>query len=363
MKPPPSARRRRLSSSSNRCATRRLDRRAKLLTSLRLTVVLLGFGLLLVFVGTLAQVHEGLYEAQTRYFKSWFIWRPTIGDNPWPLLLPGGYCIGTLLLVNLLAAHIQRFRLSARKIGIHLTHGGLILLLLGQLLTDMFSTESAMRLAEGEAKNYSQDFRANELVVIDTSDPRNDRVVSIPESLVARKGLVRHPALPVNLRVSDYWQNCDVDEVPPVQAIPVAANRGNFREMLLLPLPESSASGEPARAAALVEVLSDAGSLGTFLVPAREPGQTFRQQNRKWSLALVFAPAMGGNQLLVTEAADVRGEGMIAFPEADLVRKTDLRREGLPVTLRVKDFWSSCRLYRRPAPNSVRPQVTQGAFA
>src|SRR5207249_10627158 len=91
-----------------------LDRLIKFFTSLRLTVVLLGFGLLLVFVGTLAQVHEGLYEAQTRYFKSWFIWRPTIADSPWPLLLPGGYCIGTLLLVNLLAAHIKRFRLSAR---------------------------------------------------------------------------------------------------------------------------------------------------------------------------------------------------------------------------------------------------------
>ena len=47
-------------------------------------------------------------------------------------------------MTHVTPAHIKRFRLSARKIGIHLTHGGLILLLLGQLLTDMFSTESAM---------------------------------------------------------------------------------------------------------------------------------------------------------------------------------------------------------------------------
>src|SRR5205809_1097861 len=245
-----------------------LDRLTKLLTSLRLTVVLLGLGLLLVFIGTLAQVHEGLYQAQTGYFKSWFVWLPTIGERQWFVLLPGGYLIGTLLLANLLAAHIKRFQLSTKKIGIHLTHGGLILLLLGQLFTDMFSSESAMRLAEGEAKNYSQDFRANELVLIDTSDPANDRVVSIPESLVARKGEIRDKALPVILRVRDYWRNCEVEERPPAQAVPVAADRGSFRNMLLLPLADSGSSGEPARAAALVEVLPDTGSLGTFLVPA-----------------------------------------------------------------------------------------------
>src|SRR5262249_47746621 len=150
-----------------------------------------------------------------RYFKSWFIWKPTIGQAQWPLFLPGGYLIGTLLLVNLLAAHLKRFQLSWKKFGIHLTHGGLMLLLLGQLSTDMSSTESAMRLAEGETKNYSQDFRANELVLIDTSDPARDRVVSIPESIVARKGDIRHAALPVTLRVKNYWPNCDVDERPP----------------------------------------------------------------------------------------------------------------------------------------------------
>src|SRR5436309_3784294 len=122
MKPPPSARRRRLSSSSNQCATRMLDRLAKLLTSLRLTVVLLCAGLVLVFVGTLAQVHEGLFQAQVRYFKSWIIWQPTIGDRVWPIALPGGYLIGTLLLINLVVAHIKRFQFTMKKLGIHMIH-------------------------------------------------------------------------------------------------------------------------------------------------------------------------------------------------------------------------------------------------
>ena len=41
----------------------------KFLTSLRLTVVLLALGIVLVWVGTVAQADEGLYQAQARYFK------------------------------------------------------------------------------------------------------------------------------------------------------------------------------------------------------------------------------------------------------------------------------------------------------
>ena len=51
-----------------------LDRIIKFFTSLRLTVVCLAFAVLLVFFGTLAQVNEGLYDAQNRWFRSIFVW-------------------------------------------------------------------------------------------------------------------------------------------------------------------------------------------------------------------------------------------------------------------------------------------------
>ena len=105
------------------------NRLLKPLTSLRLTVVLLTAGLVLVLVGTLAQVHEGLYQAQTRYFKHWFVWGITMFGHKISLGLPGGYLIGTLLLVNLTAAHIKRFQRTWKKLGIHLTHAGVVLLL------------------------------------------------------------------------------------------------------------------------------------------------------------------------------------------------------------------------------------------
>ena len=41
--------------------------------SLRLTVVCLMAALVLVFVGTLAQVDQGLYDAQKKYFRSYLL--------------------------------------------------------------------------------------------------------------------------------------------------------------------------------------------------------------------------------------------------------------------------------------------------
>ena len=57
----------------------------KFFSSLRLTVTLLAFGILLVFVGTVAQADEGLYQAQARYFKHWFVWGITLFGHKIPL--------------------------------------------------------------------------------------------------------------------------------------------------------------------------------------------------------------------------------------------------------------------------------------
>src|SRR5262245_24659372 len=129
----------------------------KFLTSLRLTVVCLALGIVLVFFGTIAQVNEGLWNAQERWFRSWFIWWKGVPA------FPGGYLIGVTLLVNLVAAHINRFQWSLKKVGIHLTHLGIILLLVGQLATDFFAKESFMSFQEGETRSYSEDHREHEL--------------------------------------------------------------------------------------------------------------------------------------------------------------------------------------------------------
>src|ERR1051325_5239146 len=125
----------------------------KFFTSLRLTVVLLAFSIILVWVGTVAQADEGLYTAQARYFRHWFVMGVTLFGHRLPIPLPGGYLLGTMLLVNLVAAHISRFQFTWKKLGIHVAHAGVILLLVGQLVTDIFSRETQLQFSEGETKS------------------------------------------------------------------------------------------------------------------------------------------------------------------------------------------------------------------
>ena len=67
----------------------------KVLTSLRLTVWTLGISVVLVFLGSIAQVQEGLWDAQARWFKSWFIFREAKDPFWWVLpVFPGGHLLG-----------------------------------------------------------------------------------------------------------------------------------------------------------------------------------------------------------------------------------------------------------------------------
>src|SRR3954447_11951864 len=184
-----------------------LHRIADIFTSLKLTIVCLAAGMVLIFAGTLAQVHLGIHEAQQRYFQSFFVWWPAEGRGIKFPIFPGGHLIGGVLLINLIAAHAKRFRWTWRKVGIHLTHAGLIIMLAGGLFTDLFAVESHMRLANGETKNYSEDARLMELAVIDTTDPEFDQVTAIPEALLRRGGTIEHPALPFRVAVKHFFQN------------------------------------------------------------------------------------------------------------------------------------------------------------
>ncbi|MEP2307347.1 MAG: cytochrome C biogenesis protein, partial [Rhodopirellula bahusiensis] len=92
--------------------------------SLKFTVALFAMSIVLVLVGTLAQDEMNMQEVKQRYFLSWIA--PLHLDDFFPqafyrhsqpipgiLPFPGGAMIGMLLMVNLIAAKITRFRLQA----------------------------------------------------------------------------------------------------------------------------------------------------------------------------------------------------------------------------------------------------------
>jgi hypothetical protein len=186
-----------------------LDKVVNFFTSLKLTVWCLAFALGLVFIGTLAQVRLGLYIVQEQYFGSFFVWWGPQGAD-WRIpVYPGGYLLGGLLLINLIAAHIKRFELSKKKFGIFVIHAGIILLLVGQLLTQLFQVESYMAIEEGDHKNYSESGRFSELAIIDLSDTNENLVVAIPQGVLAKKKEITHPSLPFKVKVRSFFDNAN----------------------------------------------------------------------------------------------------------------------------------------------------------
>ena len=258
------------------------------LASLRLTVVCLGLGMVLVFLGTLAQVHLGIHDVQAQFFQSLFVyWSPTGAGWKIPVL-PGGYLLGVVLLANLLAAHATRFQFSRKKLGIILLHLGVILLIVGQLLTGLFAQESQMRIDQGETLGYSEAPRQTELAVIDVSDPGYDQVVAIPEPVLARGGIIQQPTLPFTIKVRRFLANSLVTmRSQQPQAPPTEATAGFGPNVAVAELPRTTKDDERDLTSAFVELDGVQGSLGTWLVSNAIPEpQPFTVGGHSYELVL-----------------------------------------------------------------------------
>jgi len=261
-----------------------------LFTSLKLTIICLAAGMVLILAGTFAQVHLGIQEAQQRYFQSLFVWWPPESSGFQIPIFPGGHLIGAVLLINLIAAHAKRFRWAWRKLGIHLTHAGLIIMLAGGLFTDLFAVESHMQLANGETKNYSEAQRRIELAVIDTSDKEYDQVTAIPDTVLRHSRSIDHPSLPFYINVKNFYQNSRLQMLGQAgaDARPVA-NQGPGAQIAVQPAARATGTDERDVPSATIEIVpkETGASLGTWLVSdALGAPQTFSCGGRTWMITM-----------------------------------------------------------------------------
>jgi ABC-type transport system involved in cytochrome c biogenesis permease subunit len=195
------------------------------LASLRVTVVLFVLALFLIFAGTLAQKHLGIWTAIKTYFRWWYVWIPCKiffttnylkthhvgGAFPFP----GGWTIGWALMINLLAAHLVRFRLTWRRSGILILHAGVVLLMVGEWVTGNYAVENNMRIDEGAATNLVEDNRHAELAVVSSIDDKTDDVVVVPGRLLRSGKRVTNPDLPFDVQLERWMVHSAIlDEVP-----------------------------------------------------------------------------------------------------------------------------------------------------
>ena len=231
-------------------------------TSLKLTVVLLAFSIVLVFVGTLAQADEGLYGAQAHYFKQWIVVGANLFGHHIPLLLPGGYLLGILLVVNLVASHIYRFEFTWKKAGIQLAHAGVIVLLVGQLSTDLLSRELQMHFSEGQTRSYSDSASDYELVFLSGNE-----ITAIPEKML-KTGSELTPektGLPFTIRVKQHFHNSDINfRAPMMQNGPPLASNGIALNFDFTKRDDVKTTDERNIPTAVLEFVTPSGLLGTW---------------------------------------------------------------------------------------------------
>lgn len=293
-------------------AARSVDRLApvkklfKPIASLRLTVALFVLSMFLVFCGTLAQMDNGLWAILSGYFRAWlawipfqvfvrfgqvFFWFPKTWHVSGSFPFPGGYIIGGALLINLIAAHLVRFRLSWKRSGILLTHGGLILLMLGELVTGLFAIEGMMVIVTGESSNYVIHTDKTELAIIDSSDPKTDHVVVVPGSILRQKSgeRIQGERLPFDIEVARYMVNSDEPrKVKPGEKNLATAGAG-LEGVVDEEKPVRGTESRIDMAAAYVTFhAKDTGaSLGTYLTtPWIDEEQTVKVNGKQYRVAL-----------------------------------------------------------------------------
>ena len=163
-----------------------------------------GWLIVLLFIGTIAQKDIGLYQAQERYFSSFFI---LLGGF---IPVPGGALTMSVIFIGLLAKLIVKTPLTFKNSGIAITHLGSFLLILGGLLTGLFSVEGNMVIAEGESVNFYKDYHKLELAVIDTSPNENNITHAFGGGFLTESQVIKSKAFPFEITIKQFCRNCNI---------------------------------------------------------------------------------------------------------------------------------------------------------
>lgn len=261
----------------------------KFLSSLRLTIALLGSSMVLTFIGTVSQVHLGIHEVVELFFRSWIAWWDVIpGERTLGIPLPGGTLLCCLLIVNLIAAHSSRFRTKRGKAGMILIHSGILLMLAGEVFTGFFSREAQMTIDEGQTVNYSTDPRNVELAVISADEDGLETVHAIPQSRLKDGESFSFPGF--TLRIDRHFPNAEIlDHGSGSQdADPIRATQGPAADLAVRAKPRETAMDRRDLAATFVSIIPDNGkSMGRWLLSNAIPSrQSFAAGGKIWNIAV-----------------------------------------------------------------------------
>jgi len=175
----------------------------KSLSSIKITAVCLGLLFILTLWGTIAQIEQGLYNSQHKFFYSWYFLAG--GFIPFP----GAQLVLWVLFINLVCVSMTRFVYKWSHLGILIIHMGLLSYFVAAFVTFHVTQESNITLLEKEATDVSSDYHQWELSVWpDSERPHRDVTAVDTEHLVPSKE-IPFEDLEFTLTVKDYYSNAE----------------------------------------------------------------------------------------------------------------------------------------------------------
>lgn len=165
-------------------------------------VVSLFWLFVLTFWGTIAQTSLGLYEAQERFFFSWFF---TVGIVPFP----GARTILWILFINLLAVTVTRFSQYRKKryFGLIIIHVGLLFYFVSAFVTFHAMKESNVHLLEKAGTNLSSSYTEWEVAFWPAKQKENRDVIAFLLTGLKQGDAVSIEPLAIKITVDKYLRN------------------------------------------------------------------------------------------------------------------------------------------------------------
>jgi len=200
---------------------------------------LLPYLMALVAVGTVAQKYIGLFDSQRLFFSSFIVW---VGLLP----LPGGRMVTALLLVSLLTKLIVASPWRKATAGIFVAHLGVMLLLVGGLITAASSAEGYVALGKNDTASRFYDYHQRELTI-----SKNGAVVMQVPIADVTKGKMIAGDFPFTIKINDVCRNCTManrsgdagDFKGPAQKVMLAPLEGYLEDERNLSGAEMTISG------------------------------------------------------------------------------------------------------------------------
>ena len=217
----------------------------RIFTSYGLVVVVLFFMLVLTLLGTLAQTTRGIYDVVEAYFDSAFVvhrFEHVFGtDFSFPLPLPGAYLLMVILFINLLCGAIIKARKDWRRPGMLVAHGGILLLLLGGMVSTHYSDRGFMQLFESGQGNEFVSFIDWQVEIVEAGeDGKPSEALVIPPKDLGdirqdEKRTFKSAELPFEFVVNGYARNA---RPLPVGQLPAGAAASRMIDGFVLnPIP------------------------------------------------------------------------------------------------------------------------------